>query len=188
MRSSTWISTPQITKSLVCDNEKSLISHTIRALVRNEFGAEIHTTAPLHSTSNGQIERYHSTLSELARCLKLQFGTTDTVELILSATVKYNRTIHSTIKYRPVDVLHSLTEKSKIEIRNRLKDKQKADLQYHNKNRCQRVFQPGEKVFVKINRRLGNKLSKIYIEKVVQEDLGTTLKIDDKLVHKDNIR
>lgn len=176
------------TKSLVCDNEKSLISHTIRALVRNEFGAEIHTTAPLHSTSNGQIERYHSTLSELARCLKLQFGTTDTVELILSATVKYNRTIHSTIKYRPVDVLHSLTEKSKIEIRNRLKDKQKADLQYHNKNRCQRVFQPGEKVFVKINRRLGNKLSKIYIEKVVQEDLGTTLKIDDKLVHKDNIR
>lgn len=43
-------------KSVYCDNEPSFSSETIR------FGVEVINCPPLYSTSNGQVERFHSTL------------------------------------------------------------------------------------------------------------------------------
>jgi len=176
------------TKIIVCDNEKSLNSQTIKALVKSNFGSDIHATPPLHSSSNGQVERFHGTLTEIARCLKAENISTDTVELVLLATLRYNRSIHSTINCKPIDIIQSLPDKIQQDISAKILSKQKADLNFHNKNKVSKTFKPGEKVYVKVNKRLGNKFSKPYLEKTVQEDLGTTLKIDNKIVHKDNIR
>ena len=176
------------TRIIVCDNEKSLNSQTIKSLVKNNFGADIYATPPLHSSSNGQVERFHSTLTEIARCLKLENISTESTDLVLLATSRYNRSIHSTTKHRPIDIIQSLPENLRNEISNKILVKQKSDLNFHNKNKSSKTFKPGEKVYMKTNKRLGNKFSKPYVEKIVQEDLGTTLKIDDRIVHKDNVK
>lgn len=176
------------TKTIVCDNEKALNSQTIKSLIKNNFGANIFATPPMHSTSNGQVERFHGTLTEIARCIKLENEINDSAELILMATAKYNRTIHSTTNQKPIDIVQAIPEDLKERIRSKILAKQKTDLEYHNKKTIVKSYRPGDKVFVKINKRLGNKFSKVFTEKTVQEDLGTTLKIDNKIVHKDNIR
>lgn len=58
------------TKAIYCDNEKSLNSETINSMLSN--GIEISNAPPLHSSSNGQAERFHDTLGDIARFYKLQ--------------------------------------------------------------------------------------------------------------------
>lgn len=176
------------TKSLVCDNEKSLNSNTIKALLKDHFNVSIFTTPPHHSTTNGQIERFHGTLSEISRCIKLSQGLNDTNDLLLLAAYKYNRTIHSVTGQRPVDIIHSSTPEYLGVIKHSLIKAQNSDINYHNKNRTTKIFQPGEKVFIKNNRRIGNKLTKLYTEKTVERDLGTTVLIDGKKIHKSNLK
>jgi len=176
------------TTTIVCDNEKALNSQTIKSIVKNNFGADIYATPPMHSGSNGQVERFHGTLTEIARCIKLECAIEDSTDLILMETAKYNRTIHSTTNQRPIDIIQSIPKDLIEKIRSKIVAKQKSDLDYHNKNRTLKTFKPGDKVFVKTNKRLGNKFSKVFVEKTVQQDLGTTVKINDKIVHKDNIR
>ena len=81
---------------IYCDNEKSLNSTTLKTLLNNS-NINIVNSPPLHSTSNGQVERFHSTMGEIARCLKLERQIMDTTELIMQATLEYNRTVHSVI-------------------------------------------------------------------------------------------
>jgi len=57
-----------------------------------------------------------------------------------------------------------------------------------NANRQNRVFDVGDKVLVKSNRRLGNKLTPLCDEKTVEADLGTEVLIRGRVVHKDNLR
>lgn len=54
-----------------------------------------------------QVKRLHSTLTEIAMCLKLERNLNDTVDLILLATIEYNKSIHSTANKKPIDVLYS---------------------------------------------------------------------------------
>jgi len=61
---------------------------------------------PRHSTSNGQIERAHSTLTEIARCIKDELNLVDYSEIIIKAAQKYNMTIHSITNQRPYDILY----------------------------------------------------------------------------------
>lgn len=176
------------TRVVVCDNEKSLNSETVRSMVKNNFGADIYAIPPLHSTSNGQVERFHSTLTEIARCHRLDDNSTDPLDLILLATSKYNRTIHSTVGMRPIDIIQAIPQDLREKVQSRITAKQNSDLNYHNRNTTTRTYNPGDKVFVRVNKRLGNKFSKVFNEKIVQQDLGTTLKIDNRIVHKDSIK
>ena len=89
---------------------------------------------------------------------------------------------------KPIDIIQAIPEDLKVRIHSRIMAKQKADLNYHNMNAVTRTYTPGDKVYVKTNKRLGNKFSKLFSEKIVQKDLGTTLMIDDRIVHKDNIK
>jgi len=59
---------------MTCANEPSLKSHTIVSMLCNNFGVRIINAPPLHRTSNGQVERFHSTWLELARCIKIDKG------------------------------------------------------------------------------------------------------------------
>jgi len=84
-----------------------LRSQTVVARLENHFGVSISNAPPLHSVSNGQVERFHSTLIELARCLKIDKGISDTVELTLLATTRYNKSIHSVINKKPAEVMRA---------------------------------------------------------------------------------
>jgi len=53
-------------KVIMTDSEPSFTS----AQLRLRCGLTLHYADPRHSTSNGQVEREHSTLTELARCIK----------------------------------------------------------------------------------------------------------------------
>jgi len=108
-------------KVIYCDNEPSLNSHTILSMLENHFGVSISNAPPLHSVSNGQVERFHSTLVELARCLKIDKGISDTVELILLATARYNKSIHSVIDKRPADVIQTQSDQPQYEIQDKIK-------------------------------------------------------------------
>jgi len=113
-------------KVIYCDNEPSLKSHTITAMLDNHFGVSITNAPPLHSVSNGQVERFHSTLLELARCLKIDKGMSDTVEIILLATTKYNKSIHSVIDKRPVDAIQECTDDTQERIAHKIKSAEDA--------------------------------------------------------------
>lgn len=87
---------------------------------------------------------------------------------------------------KPITAFHS--SEADAQIVSRIKNTQIKNLEAHNKNRQDRDFAVGEKVFVKNNRRLGNKLTPLYTEEEVGKDLGTTVLIRGRRVHKDNLR
>jgi len=51
------------------DNEPSFSSTQFKFFAQR-CGIYLYFADPRHSTSNGQIERAHSTLTEIARCIK----------------------------------------------------------------------------------------------------------------------
>lgn len=176
------------TRIVYCDNEPSLNSGTIKSLLKNRFDVEIINSPPLHSSSNGQVERFHSTLSEIATCLKLEKHLSDTVEIILQATIEYNKSVHSVVDRRPIDIIHSSSPEFEAEIRDKIAKAQLLSLKRHNTDRRDRTFQVGDKVFLRLNKRLGNKLTPLFEEVTVEADLGSTVLIRGREVHKDNLR
>lgn len=56
--------------------------------MKNNYNIDIVNALPLHSVSTGQVERFHSTLADIARSLKMDKKASDTVELIIRATVE----------------------------------------------------------------------------------------------------
>lgn len=95
------ISKPEM---IVIDNEPSLKSSIIRSKLQ-DFNITIYETPTGKSEVNGQIERLHSTLIEIYRCLKTD-GNKDSVKTRLRLCVdKYNNTIHSVISMTPYEAL-----------------------------------------------------------------------------------
>nr|AAA28600.1 reverse transcriptase endonuclease [Drosophila virilis] len=176
------------TKTIYCDNEAAFNSETITSMLRNVYGICIVNAAPLHSTSNGQVERFHSTLTEIARCLKLDKKISDTTELILKATIEYNKVLHSVTLEKPIEVVHAAASDRRGNVKNRLIKAQQDNIKRCNASRQNRVFEVGEKVFQKNNKRLGNKLTPLCSEQKVEADLGTSVLIKGRVVHKDNLK
>jgi len=157
-------------------------------MLENHFGVSISNAPPLHIVSKGQVERFHSTLVEHARCLKFDKGISDTVELILLATARYNKSIHSVIDKRPADVVMAQSIDPQYEIQDSIRQAQDKLRSRENSSRQNRVFKIDDKVLVKSNGRLGNKLSPLCEEKTVEADMGTKVLIKGRVVHKDNLR
>lgn len=176
------------TKLIVSDNEGAFESAAIKTILRNNFNIDQFFVPTLHSVSNGQVERFHSTLSELARCIFQQQQIQGTIEIVLLANQKYNNTIHSVIDRKPIDVLHNCPPEELAIIKAKLVREQGLMLRRFNEKALTRTYQPGEKVFLRRNKRIGNKFQKVFIEKVIQEDLGSTVLIDGKRIHKSNLR
>ena len=182
------LSTFQNTKTIVSDNEKAFKSEAIKTFLRDHFGIQQFFVPTLHSESNGQVERFHSTLIEIARCTQRQDQIQNTIELILLSTLKYNNSYHSVIKNKPIEVLHGCsTEESEL-IKSRISLAQNQMMKTFNKNASTRVYLPGQKVFLRKNKRIGNKFQRIFIEKTIERDLGSTVLIDGIKIHKSNLR
>lgn len=92
--------TPEI---VVIDNEKSFNSTAIIFMLENQYNIKIFKIPPYASTVNGQIERFHSTLTEIMRCLKTENVHSTFSELLDRSLYEYNNTIHSTILRKPVE-------------------------------------------------------------------------------------
>jgi hypothetical protein len=102
----TQISIPEL---IVVDNEASLKSEVIRNKLE-EIGISVFETPTGRSEVNGQIERLHSTITEIYRCLKMDSISSSPRTLIRLAVDKYNKTIHSVIKITPQEALFGVTE------------------------------------------------------------------------------
>lgn len=186
-----------IPKVIVFDNEKSFNSASILSMLQNEFGINVFTTPPYTSTSNGQIERFHSTLAEIMRCLKAEQIYESFTELLEAATKAYNLSVHSVTNKKPMDLFFSRDTESEAQIKdahlkniNKLKSKQEADIKYHNKKRSElKDYSPGDFIYVKVNKRLGSKLSTRYKKEQVKENKSTTvITHTGRVIHKSNIR
>lgn len=92
-------------KFLMTDNEAVLVSNASK-MVYKKYNI-IHVTSPVqHSKSNGTVERVHSTLIEIIRCLSKQNDSTSSDE-IFSAVKEYNNTVHSVTKEKPIDIIRN---------------------------------------------------------------------------------
>lgn len=182
-----------VPKFVVMDNEKSFNSASINFMMKDQLGIEIFRVPPYKSTVNGQIERFHSTLSEIMRCLKSK-QVYQTFEELLDRTIyEYNYTIHSVTKQRPLEVFFGRNvttdpeqfEKSRQDNITRLRNKQQQDLENHNKKRKEiKTYQPGQEIFVKQNTRLGSKLSKRYKKEIVKQNNRTTIITETRVISK----
>lgn len=80
-------------ETIITDNEAIFTSNSSKAVFEKYKIA--HVTTPIqHSTSNAQVERVHSTLIEIIRCLAKQNDSTSSEE-IFNAVKAYNHSIHS---------------------------------------------------------------------------------------------
>ncbi|CAK1553068.1 unnamed protein product [Leptosia nina] len=64
-----------------------------------------HRTLPHSPNDNGIVERFHSTLLEHLRILKLSHKNQDVINLIPYGILAYNSSIHSFTKCRPFDII-----------------------------------------------------------------------------------
>lgn len=187
-----------VPKNIVFDNEKAFSSQPIKFMLENEFNINTFIAPPYKSEINGQIERFHSTIAEIMRCLKQEYPDKNFDELLECSVNEYNHTIHSVTEKRPVDLFFgrptSSDPDSREQIRaancEKLKRKQQQDLQYHNKNKSEIInYEQGDKIYVRQNKRLGTKLSKRYKEEIVKENKNSTVTTESgKVVHKDRIK
>lgn len=88
------------------------------------------------------------------------------------ATLEYNRTIHNLTKEKPFEALRAPIDKLD-KIKKRLIKCQNNSRSLFNKNRGDRVFEFGQMVYVKVNKRVGNKLSSRYLRRRVKRILVT---------------
>lgn len=168
--------------TIMTDNDPMFLSFEIKNYLERRNIDHI-KTAVNHSLTNGQVERTHSTLTEIVRCL-IKEKSFEANEAIFEAVNEYNLTIHSVIKVKPLDVFrnpdaHNLQE---LLIKN-----QENVLKVHNKNRKTKDIKVNDEVYTKNNRR--NKLEDRYRKIKVKEIQGHTVKTtDNKVHHKDNIK
>ena len=89
-----------VPSQIVIDNESSFVSNVIEQRIKN-LGIQIFKTPVHRSETNGQVERCHSTIREIARCIKALNPDITVNNLIQEATHKYNSSIHSFTKQTP---------------------------------------------------------------------------------------
>lgn len=63
-------------------------------MLRDHYGIEQFFVPTLHSESNGQVVRFHSTFLEISRCIHQQQQIQDPIDFLMLATSKYNNTYY----------------------------------------------------------------------------------------------
>lgn len=184
--------------NVVTDGEKSLNSESITFMMKDQLQINVYRTPAYKSQVNGQVERFHSTLTEIMRCLKKD-GTHRTFEELLERSVyEYNCSIHSVTARKPIDTFYGRIvstnpeqlEDSRRENIETLRKKQQQNLKYHNQNRQPlKNYEIGQTIYVKNNKRVGSKLTARYREEIVKKNETTTVVTNSgKRIHKSDIR
>lgn len=103
------ISTFGTPKLVVCDNEAAFHSIEVRGFLQR-LQVEMYFTPSNHSETNGTVERFHSTLSEIFLCIKPSYNDLTNKEIYRIATALYNSTIHAVTKLKPLEVFYGVKE------------------------------------------------------------------------------
>uniref|UniRef100_A0AB38Z2N7 RNA-directed DNA polymerase n=1 Tax=Chalana errantivirus TaxID=3078400 RepID=A0AB38Z2N7_9VIRU len=181
-------------EQIVIDNESSFVSNVIEQSIKN-LGVKIFKTPVHRSETNGQIERCHSTLREIMRCIKQDNQELSINELVQLAAHKYNNCIHSSINETPKQAYqgsnhNNLPYSEFSRIREEL---HKKILEKHEKKANEiedkeyKTYEPGSIVFekkVNVSKRKSR-----YKKTIVKEDHRTyIIDHDNRKIHKVNLR
>lgn len=137
-------------KLLVSDNEPAIKSIEIRGLLQS-LNVETYFTPADRSEVNGIVERFHSTLSEIYRCVETKYATLSQKERFFICVNLYNATIHSVTNLKPREIFYGIKDGQErsldmdLMIQNRdkifdevilqLEKKQDEMREYHNQKR-----------------------------------------------------
>lgn len=197
-------STFGVPKIIISDNEPAIKSVEIRGMLQ-DLNIEIHFTPVNKSEVNGIVERFHSTLSEIFRCMKTKYENLTQKELYRISLALYNDTIHSSTNLKPKEIFFGLREGEErpldvekiIESRNKIYDeavlalqkKQTRDLNYHNKDKeTEPELLTDETVYITtqgVKKKTRNKFKKC---KVLSNRGKTFIDEYRRKIHKTNIR
>lgn len=180
---------------IVIDNESSFVTNVIQQAIR-ERGVEIIFRTPVnHSETNGQVERSHSTIREIARCLKQLNPTWSVNTLISMAVFKYNNCYHSFIKDTPKNIFQGDNYRNLPQdefIEQRFKDQEKVRKIHQAKEENipdthYDTYEPDSYAFEKTKDK--NKRISVYRRIQIKEDHNTHV-IDSagRKIHKTNLR
>lgn len=187
-------------KVLVTDNESSFISPLIKDFLER-LGIKIYLTPSQRSEVNGQVERFHSTLHEIYRCLRAEKPELSILELTYVAVDRYNNTIHSVTGKRPNDIFFNRLKTSDFDkliearssinrdLRNLIKRNAKEQNKRMNMKRSPpRKFRKGDVIFVRI-KNINGKNKPVYRKEVVDKDNKVTVRtVSGKRIHKAHIK
>lgn len=191
-------------KLMVSDNEPALKSIEIRGML-NDLNIQQYFIPANHSETNGIVERFHSTLTEIFRCNKHKYENLTPKEMFQLSCTLYNNTIHSSINLKPREAFYGIKDGEErpldrqqlLDVRDKLYDdiitsmtkNQEKQHAYHNTRREKPpILEPSQEVLAK---RQGIKAKRqIQFKPIeVQSDQNETfLTKDGKKVHKENIR
>lgn len=183
-----------IPRMIIMDNESSFNSNVVEQRLRN-LNIEIYKTPINRSETNGQIERCHSTLREIARCIKKELPEIDVSQLIRSAVHKYNNTIHSFVKNTPHNIYIGEVNRnlSTQEIdRRKAKTHENVIKLYKKKNeniqdKNYPIYEPGSYAFEK-SKEISKRKSR-YKKIQVKENFDTfIIDSNNRKIHKMNLR
>lgn len=172
-------------RKITIDNEPGFTTMQFKSLIQR-LGIELYYCTPRHSNTNGQVERVHSTIVEIARCIKEEYHLVDDIEIFYKAAQHYNKTIHSVTGEKPSDILFNRI--SHENIKDKLKAAQEKMLQ-RSKERNVKNYMPEDIIYEKIIGQR-NKLQPRFKKQKVKEDLGNKVLIQsrNRIIHKENIK
>lgn len=187
-----FFSSIAIPNSIYCDNEAAINSTQIRGFL-SELNIELHFVSS--SESNGQIERFHSTLIEIINTNKDKLGHQSPIDQVYLAVALYNNTVHSSTKIKPNEILFNQFDEvdpTKIsENADKMYDKvimqlekQVARMKKNNENK-EDVPQVSKCEFLKQTVR--SKLAKRYKECEIKDQDHKVIKLKNKNNTKRNI-
>lgn len=191
-------------RQIICDKEPALRSIEVRGLL-HDLNVDIFFTPPNHSESNGIVERFHSTIAEIFRCIRPRHEGLSVKEVFYIACTQYNNSIHSAIKIKPREAFYGLKDGQErpldielmMQCRNKIYDEialhheksKEKNLNYHNKNReSEPTFEANQTKFNRVQ-GIKQKTKPKYSPIIVAEDSGRLL-VDDsgREIHKENIK
>jgi transposase InsO family protein len=160
---------------IVCDEGKEFKNSVFQEFCKL-FKINLHFTTNYNPSSNSPIERVHSTLLEKLRTLKIENPNESPQNLMISAVLIYNQSIHSTTGYTPFSLLYGPYENLNAHeldldktIYETYNDKRKGELLPFYEQLYQKQLDRGTKILENRNKNLKDKVQikepAVYVKK-----------------------
>ena len=130
-----FFSTFDCPKMIIFDRGREFYNKKVRETL-NELGIEIHFTTTGHHRSHGQIERFHSTITEHLHLFKIGKHIVGR-EAMARAVLAYNSSIHTTTEFTPFELRNQGGDSE--EIRRKINTEKEKRTRKHNETRAEEL-------------------------------------------------